>query len=201
MKKTTKTSALNLASLELQLNKTGERCASLLIRKKIRIVLVESCTGGLVSATLTQTPGVSEVLAGSFVTYQSGSKSSWLSLPSSLLKAAPDGVSPDIAGSLAWNALKKTPHADLALTVTGRLGPSVTDEQAEQDGYAWLGLALQGEEKDLTRATAISFLPGQKAGKSKKAQAELRRARQLLAARGVLEVLMSLVKSLEVSDE
>jgi len=196
-KKKPSSSLPNLEKLETDLNRIGHQCAQFLIKNEIRVVLVESCTGGLVHSTLTQTPGVSSVLTGSFVTYQVDTKTKWLGVPKTLFRSAPDGVSPEIAGSLAWNALKKTPHADLAISITGKLGPSLDPTEVESDGYAWLGLALKGEDKNMTRATAISFLPGIAASKSEKSRRELRRARQTLAARGVIEILLGLVQSLE----
>ena len=200
-KKQPPSSLPNLEKLESDLNRIGQQCAKFLIKNQIRLVLVESCTGGLVHSTLTQTPGVSSVLTGSFVTYQVDSKTKWLGVPKTLFRSAPDGVSPEIAGSLAWNALQKTPHADLAISITGRLGPSADPSEIDSDGYAWLGLALQGEEKNMTRATAISFLPGMRPSKSEKGQRELRRARQILAARGVIEIILGLVQSLEREEE
>ena len=50
----------------------------LLKKKKAKLVLAESCTGGKVASLLTEIPGVSEFFCGSFVTYREGSKKSWI---------------------------------------------------------------------------------------------------------------------------
>ena len=87
-----------------------------------RIVLAESCTGGLVSALLTRIPGISQYHCGSAVVYQVATKTSWLGVPRSLLKNR-GPVSPEVASEMAIGALQKTPQADVAAAVTGHLGP------------------------------------------------------------------------------
>ena len=49
----------------------------LLQLQKATLVLAESCTCGLIAATLARIPGMSAVLAGSFVVYQIDSKAAW----------------------------------------------------------------------------------------------------------------------------
>ncbi|MFM7928628.1 MAG: CinA family protein, partial [Pirellula sp.] len=43
-----------------------------------RIVLAESCTGGLAAAWFTSVPGASDVFCGSMVVYRNDTKSQWL---------------------------------------------------------------------------------------------------------------------------
>ena len=56
-----------------------------LIRLRKRIVFAESCTAGLLAATLGQIAGVSEVLCGSAVTYRNLTKANWLGIDPALL--------------------------------------------------------------------------------------------------------------------
>jgi len=102
-----------------------------------RIVLAESCTGGLVSAVLTRIPGISQYHCGSAVVYQVETKASWLGVPRSLLKN-PGPVSPEVAGEMAIGALRKTPQANVAAAVTGHLGPGAPPTQ---DGLVYLAFA------------------------------------------------------------
>ena len=50
-------------------------------RKKLRIATAESCTGGLIAATLTEIPGSSDVVDRGFVTYSNAAKQAMLGVP------------------------------------------------------------------------------------------------------------------------
>jgi PncC family amidohydrolase len=94
-----------------------------------RIVLAESCTGGLVAATFTSIPGVSDVFCGSMVVYRNDTKTKWLGLDEHMLADAKIGpVSPQASEELARKVLLLTPEANLALSITGHLGPNAPAE-------------------------------------------------------------------------
>lgn len=106
------------------------------------LVLAESCTAGLISATLARVPGMSRRLAGSFVVYQIDSKVAWLEVP--LVTIQQHGVvSQEVAASMASQALSMTPYATIAMSITGHLGP---DAPAELDGVAWLAIMSRGRK-------------------------------------------------------
>jgi PncC family amidohydrolase len=94
--------------------------ARLLTRYEKRIVLAESCTAGLISAVIAQTPGISKWLCGSAVTYQSETKSAWLGLDQCWIEKY-SGVSVEITRDMALAVLKKTQQADFAVAITGHL--------------------------------------------------------------------------------
>ena len=96
--------------------------ADALEQTRIRIVFAESCTAGLVAASLAGVPGISAWLCGSAVTYQEKTKSDWLGVTSSDLEAF-TAVSEQVTTSMAIGVLAKTTTADLAVAVTGHLGP------------------------------------------------------------------------------
>src|SRR3954465_4450135 len=83
------------------------RVAALLKSRDLRIVFAESCTGGLVSASLAQIPGISSQLCGSAVTYRDATKSEWLGVAPAKLKGK-GAVSAGVARLMALGALKKT---------------------------------------------------------------------------------------------
>jgi PncC family amidohydrolase len=109
--------------------------------KKTQQVLVaaESCTAGLIAATLARMPGMSAYLAGSFVVYQVDSKVAWLGVPPELIREH-DVVSAEVAECMASQALKKTIHATAAISITGHLGPNAP---RSLDGVAWIGWAAR----------------------------------------------------------
>ena len=50
-----------------------------------RVVVAESCTGGLVAAALTEVPGCSDVVEGGFVTYSNDAKLGFLNVSSDVI--------------------------------------------------------------------------------------------------------------------
>jgi PncC family amidohydrolase len=107
-----------------------------------RLVLAESCTAGLVAASLGRVPGISRHLCGSLVTYRDAAKTSWLGVPPPVLLRH-TAVSEAVARLMASGALSATPEADLAVSVTGHLGP---DAPPQQDGIVYIGLAERQAE-------------------------------------------------------
>jgi nicotinamide-nucleotide amidase len=87
-----------------------------------RLVTAESCTGGLITALLTEIPGASDVLERGFVTYCNTAKQEDLGVSANLL-AAYGAVSEAVARAMAEGALVQS-HADIAVSVTGIAGPS-----------------------------------------------------------------------------
>jgi len=85
------------------------------------IATAESCTGGLVAATLTAIPGCSDVFERGFVTYSNASKSEMLGVPFWLIEKH-GAVSEDVALAMAGGALTRS-RASLAVAVTGIAGP------------------------------------------------------------------------------
>ena len=85
--------------------------------KNIRIVTAESCTGGLITALLTEIPGSSDVMERGFVTYSNEAKEESLGVPATLLGKY-GAVSDQVARAMADGALRHA-RAQLAIAVTG----------------------------------------------------------------------------------
>lgn len=119
------------------LAENARRLVDQLSRRDLRIVFAESCTGGLVAATLTQIPGVSNWLCGSAVTYQEATKQAWLNVPEHDLRQY-TAVSEQVTRVMAQQVLAKTPQADFAVAVTGHLGP---DAPKDIDGVVFIAAA------------------------------------------------------------
>lgn len=104
-----------------------------------RLVLVESCTAGIVCGLLGQIPGISQFLCGSMVVYRNESKAQWLGIPRSLLDDPDIGpVSHEVTQRLALAALERTPEATIAAAITGHLGPNAP---LELDGHVFCCVA------------------------------------------------------------
>ena len=113
------------------------RAFELLKKTNQVLVTAESCTAGLIAATLARVPGMSAVLAGGFVVYQVESKVAWLNVSSALIEQH-GVVSSEVARLMADAALRNTPHATISVSITGHLGPDAPDNLV---GIAWLGFA------------------------------------------------------------
>jgi len=86
-----------------------------------RIAIAESCTGGLVSASLTEIPGSSDVFEAGYVTYSNAPKVSNLKVSEDVVDTF-GSVSVATAWAMARGALAAS-DADVAVAITGIAGP------------------------------------------------------------------------------
>lgn len=87
----------------------------------LMIATAESCTGGLVSAALTEVPGSSEAMDRGFVTYSNAAKTALLGVPAHLIDRH-GAVSEEVARAMAEGALQAA-GSGLSVSVTGVAGP------------------------------------------------------------------------------
>lgn len=97
--------------------------------KNVRIVMAESCTGGMVAAALTDIAGSSCVMDRGFVTYSNAAKTDMLSVQPRTLEQF-GAVSEPVATEMALGALRHS-DAHLAVSVTGIAGPGGSDYKPE----------------------------------------------------------------------
>ena len=104
---------------------TGESLAEAVVRAAVSagatVCTAESCTGGMVSAALTDIPGSSAMLLGGVVAYANSAKIDLLDVPPGLL-AQYGAVSEETARAMAEGARERF-GADLAVAITGVAGP------------------------------------------------------------------------------
>jgi nicotinamide-nucleotide amidase len=153
----------------------------------LRIVLAESCTGGLASALLTRIPGVSEFHCGSAVVYQIATKAEWLGVSKSLLRN-PGPVSREVASKMAEGVLAITPHADIAGAVTGHLGPGAPPEQ---DGLVYVAFARRGRSRKALKVSVTRHLLTEEPGDALKNPERKRVRRQRSAAFHLLSRILA----------
>ena len=115
-----------------------------------RITTAESCTGGMVSAALTDVAGSSDVFDRGFVTYSNAAKQDMLGVSPETL-AAHGAVSEEVAREMAEGALAHS-AADLAVSITGIAGPGGSEFKPE--GRVCFGLAMRGRQ---TRVETVEF--------------------------------------------
>jgi competence/damage-inducible protein CinA-like protein len=98
-----------------------EVVAALLTERRLTVAVAESCTGGLLSARLTETPGASAYLDRAWVTYANRAKVEDLGIDAALLDAH-GAVSEEVAAAMAAAARTRA-GVDIGIGITGIAGP------------------------------------------------------------------------------
>ena len=148
--------------------KLEETIGNLLLKRKLRLGLAESCTGGLLSNLITNVPGSSNYFQGSVVAYSNNVKKKVLKVPKTYLKKY-GAVSQEVALSMAKGA-KKATKSDIGLALTGIAGPSGGTRE-KPVGLVFIALTYPGKRvrvveehhftgrrEDIKRRAAISAL-------------------------------------------
>ena len=123
-----------------------EKIIHLLTESKKTLSVAESCTGGLITHSLTNIPGASRALKGGLITYQTDLKISELNIPLADLNSH-GVVSKKIASLMAENIRKKW-NTDFGLATTGYLGPDGGDAFAPM-GTVWIAVSAAPQTSTL----------------------------------------------------
>ena len=119
-----------------------ERLVEILTKKGYTITTAESCTGGLISATIVNAPGASSVLNEAYVTYANESKEKLVGVDKETL-ATLGAVSEETARQMAIGAAKAA-GADVALSSTGIAGPGGGTSE-KPVGLVYVGCYVNGK--------------------------------------------------------
>lgn len=124
------------------------------------IAVAESCTGGMVSAALTDIAGSSDVFSAGFVTYCADAKHRQLAVSTEILETFGE-VSLATAWAMAAGALQNS-NADVAVAVTGIAGPGGGGEK-KPVGLVVFARALRGQDDDEYFTQQVFFEGGDRA--------------------------------------
>lgn len=114
--------------------------------KGVMLATAESCTGGLLSAAITDIPGSSSIFDRGFVTYTNAAKTEMLGVQETTL-AAHGAVSEPVAAEMALGVLRHA-QADIAVSITGIAGPGGSDHKPE--GRVCFGVATRARVRTET---------------------------------------------------
>ena len=104
------------------MKKLSQIVVKILRKKRLKISFAESCTGGLLSSTITSINGSSKVFTIGFVTYSNQSKINSLKVPKNIIRKL-GAVSYETCLAMVRN-LSKISKTNISVSITGIAGPN-----------------------------------------------------------------------------
>ena len=126
------------------MKKLSEKIFKLLKKKKLKMSVAESCTGGMLSSVITSVSGSSKVFTMGLVTYSNQSKNRLLKVPKQIIKKY-GAVSVQCCFSMV-NNLSKISKSNVAVSITGIAGPGGGTKQ-KPVGLVYIGLKKANKVK------------------------------------------------------
>ena len=125
-------------------DKLEENLMQLLLERHMTVATVESCTGGLIAATLINYSGASACFNEGIITYSNEAKMKYVDVSAETLKSV-GAVSEETAREMA-EGIRKRAHVDIGLSSTGIAGPG-GGTPSKPVGLVYVGIATaQGTE-------------------------------------------------------
>ena len=128
------------------MKKLSQKLVKLLNKKKLKISLAESCTGGLLSSSITSISGSSKIFTLGLVTYSNEAKNKILKVPKNIIKKY-GAVSYETCLSMVKN-LNKISKTNISVSITGVAGPKGGTKQ-KPVGLVYIG--IQKDNKTLVK--------------------------------------------------
>ena len=100
----------------------NKKVVALLKKKRIKLAIAESCTGGMLSSAITSISGSSKIFNMGLVTYSNMSKNLLLKIPKQIIKK--HGAVSSQCCSYMVNNLSKVAKVTMAISITGIAGPN-----------------------------------------------------------------------------
>ena len=115
-----------------------------LIKNKIKVACAESCTGGMLSSTITSVSGSSKIFNVGLVTYSNQAKIKLLKVPKKIIDKH-GAVSMQCCLSMVSN-LKKISKANICISITGIAGPKGGTKE-KPVGLVYIGIRKDNKIK------------------------------------------------------
>ena len=110
-------------------------------KRKLKISFAESCTGGMLSSTITSISGSSKIFNLGLVTYSNSSKINILKINKKIIKKY-GAVSPECCEAMV-NNLSKISKAHINVSITGIAGPE-GGSKSKPVGLVYIGIKKKG---------------------------------------------------------
>ena len=108
-----------------------------LVKKKLKISFVESCTGGLLASSITSISGASKIFNLGLITYSNQAKIKFLKVNKNIIKKY-GAVSHECCLAMV-NNLSKISNANINVSITGIAGPKGGTKQ-KPVGLVYIGV-------------------------------------------------------------
>ena len=118
----------------------NQKIVSLLKRKKLRIAVAESCTGGMLSSAITSVSGSSKVFTMGLVTYSNQAKTHILKVPQKIINKY--GAVSVQCCLVMVNKLSKISKSKVCISITGIAGPRGGSKQ-KPVGLVYIGIRIE----------------------------------------------------------
>ena len=119
------------------MKKLSQKLVKLLHKKKLKVSFAESCTGGLLSSTITSISGSSKIFTLGLITYSNHSKINTLKVPKKIIMKH-GAVSYETCLSMVKN-LNKISKTNISVSITGVAGPNGGTKQ-KPVGLVYIGI-------------------------------------------------------------
>ena len=126
------------------MSKLSKKIVTLLKKKRLKLAIAESCTGGMLSGSITSISGSSKIFTMGLVTYSNQSKKLLLKVPKQIIKKH-GAVSIQCCFSMV-NNLSKITKSNIAISVTGVAGPTGGTKK-KPVGLVYIGLKRANKVK------------------------------------------------------
>ncbi len=117
----------------------NKKVISLIKKKKIKLAIAESCTGGMLSSAITSVSGSSKVFTMGLVTYSNQAKTDLLKIPKKIIKKH-GAVSVQCCLAMV-NNLSKISKSKICVSITGIAGPKGGSKQ-KPVGLVYIGIMV-----------------------------------------------------------
>ena len=117
----------------------NKKIISLIKRKRMKLAIAESCTGGMLSSTITSVSGSSKIFNMGLVTYSNQAKTSILKIPHKIIKKY-GAVSVQCCLAMV-NNLSKISKSKVCVSITGIAGPKGGSKQ-KPVGLVYIGIRV-----------------------------------------------------------
>ena len=117
----------------------NKKIVSLLKRKRLKLSITESCTGGMLSSSVTSVSGSSKIFTMGLVTYSNQAKTAILKVPQKIIKKY-GAVSVQCCVAMV-NNLSKISKSKVCVSITGIAGPKGGSKQ-KPVGLVYIGIRV-----------------------------------------------------------
>ena len=121
------------------MKKLSQKLVKLLSKKKLKVSFAESCTGGLLSSSITSINGSSKIFTIGLITYSNQAKINILKVPKKIIKKY-GAVSYETCSLMVRN-LNKISKTDISVSITGIAGPKGGSKK-KPVGLVYIGLKI-----------------------------------------------------------